>query len=34
MNTQFVMGNFQLVVDARADEVGYVEAIPFQLFAQ
>ena len=27
MNTHFVMGNFQLVVDARADEVGYVEAM-------
>jgi serine/threonine protein kinase/tetratricopeptide (TPR) repeat protein len=27
MNTHFVMGNFQLVVDAGADEVGYVEAM-------
>jgi non-specific serine/threonine protein kinase len=27
MNTHFVMGNFQLVVDARADEVGYVDAM-------
>jgi TolB-like protein len=27
MNTHFVMGNFQLVIDARADEVGYVEAM-------
>lgn len=27
MNTHFVLGNFQLVVDARADEVGYVEAM-------
>ena len=27
MNTQFVMGNFQHVVDAGADEVGYMEAM-------
>jgi TolB-like protein/Flp pilus assembly protein TadD len=27
MNTHFVMGNFQFVVDAGADEVGYVEAM-------
>lgn len=27
MNTHFVMGNFQLVVDERADEVGYVETM-------